>query len=45
MQGHIIPSFPVFRPRRLRQSPALRRLVSETQLNPRQLVLPLFVRP
>lgn len=45
MQGHIIPSFPVFRLRRLRQSPALRRLVSETQLNPRQLVLPLFVRP
>jgi porphobilinogen synthase len=38
-------SFPMFRPRRLRQSPALRRLVSETQLNPRQLVLPLFVRP
>jgi porphobilinogen synthase len=45
MQGHTIRSFPVFRPRRLRQSPALRRLVSETQLNPRQLVLPLFVRP
>jgi len=30
--------------RRLRQSPALRRLVSETRLSPDQLVLPLFVR-
>ncbi len=37
--------FPNCRPRRLRSSPALRRLVSETQLNPAQLVLPLFVRP
>ncbi len=37
-------SFPVRRPRRLRQSPALRRLVGETQLNVAQLVLPLFVR-
>lgn len=36
--------FPAYRPRRLRQSPALRRLVSETQLNAAQLVLPLFVR-
>ena len=32
------------RPRRLRQSPALRRLVAETQLNVSQLVLPLFAR-
>jgi porphobilinogen synthase len=38
-------SFPVARPRRLRQSPALRRLVRETRLQPEQLVLPLFVRP
>ncbi len=37
-------SFPACRPRRLRQSPALRRLVSETQLSARHLVLPLFVR-
>ena len=37
-------SFPVIRPRRLRQSPALRRLVAETQLNVAQLVLPLFAR-
>ncbi len=38
------PGFPVVRPRRLRTSPALRRLVAETQLNTAQLVLPLFAR-
>ncbi|MCW2632248.1 MAG: porphobilinogen synthase [Pseudonocardia sp.] len=32
------------RPRRLRATPALRRLVSETTLAPRQLVLPMFVK-
>ncbi|KAA9149549.1 porphobilinogen synthase [Microbacterium lushaniae] len=37
-------SFPQHRPRRLRQSPAVRRLVRETHLVPSQLVLPLFVR-
>ncbi|HTY87138.1 MAG TPA: porphobilinogen synthase [Candidatus Acidoferrum sp.] len=37
--------FPVYRPRRLRQSPALRRLVAETHLHASQLVLPLFARP
>ncbi|HEV7926697.1 MAG TPA: porphobilinogen synthase [Verrucomicrobiae bacterium] len=37
--------FPTSRPRRLRQSPALRRLVRETSLNAGQLVLPLFARP
>ena len=36
--------FPDSRPRRLRQSPALRRLVCETRLSVEQLVLPLFVR-
>ena len=36
--------FPAYRPRRLRQSAALRRLVSETQLNISQLVLPFFAR-
>jgi len=36
--------FPTCRPRRLRQSPALRRLVRETSLDAGQLVLPLFVR-
>ena len=35
---------PHIRPRRLRQSAAMRRLVSETDLRPRHLVLPLFVR-
>jgi len=37
-----LASFPALRPRRLRQSPALRRLVSETRLGIEQLVLPLF---
>lgn len=36
--------FPNYRPRRLRASPALRKLVSETHLSGSQLVLPLFVR-
>jgi porphobilinogen synthase len=37
-------AFPIHRPRRLRSTPALRRLVAETDLAPRQLVLPMFVR-
>ncbi|MFG6492914.1 porphobilinogen synthase [Microbacterium sp. P03] len=37
-------SFPVHRPRRLRQTPALRALMRETRIAPAQLVLPLFVR-
>lgn len=37
-------SFPTHRLRRLRQSPAVRRLVRETHLVPSQLVLPMFVR-
>ncbi|MBB6564872.1 porphobilinogen synthase [Kribbella sandramycini] len=32
------------RPRRLRSSAAMRRLVAETTLEPRQLILPMFVR-
>jgi len=36
--------FPTQRPRRLRTTPAMRRLVSETTLRPRQLILPMFVR-
>ena len=36
--------YPAYRPRRLRKTPALRRLVRETALLPSQLVLPLFVR-
>jgi porphobilinogen synthase len=37
-------AFPDIRPRRLRRTPALRRLVAETDVRPHQLVLPLFVR-
>ena len=37
-------SFPVYRPRRLRRTAALRRLVRETHLSASQLVLPMFVR-
>ena len=40
-----MPSFPEYRPRRLRRTAALRNLVRETLLAPSQLVLPLFVRP
>jgi len=35
---------PVIRPRRLRQSVPLRRMVAETRLHPAELVLPVFVR-
>jgi len=35
---------PVVRPRRLRTTPAMRRMVAETTLEARQLVLPVFVR-
>lgn len=37
-------SFPEHRPRRLRRTPAVRRLARETHLVPSQLVLPMFVR-
>jgi porphobilinogen synthase len=37
-------SFPASRPRRLRATAAIRRLVAETSLEPRHLVLPMFVR-
>jgi len=37
-------AFPAERPRRLRRTPALRRLVAETSVEPRHLVLPMFVR-
>jgi porphobilinogen synthase len=39
-----VPSFPEYRPRRLRRTTALRNLVRETHLAPSQLVLPVFVR-
>ncbi len=38
------PGAPVVRPRRLRTTRALRRMVAETSLEARQLVLPVFVR-
>ena len=41
----IVGQFPEYRPRRLRQSPALRKFVCETRLSAEQLVLPLFARP
>jgi porphobilinogen synthase len=37
-------SFPVSRPRRLRRTPALRRLVSDVRVHPSDLILPLFVK-
>ena len=37
-------AFPATRPRRLRRTPALRRLVAETDVAAHQLVLPMFVR-
>ncbi|MEU4572447.1 porphobilinogen synthase [Nonomuraea sp. ATR24] len=36
--------FPVARPRRLRRSPALRRMVAGTRLHPADLILPMFVK-
>src|SRR5438093_10667763 len=44
MTLHALGRFPALRPRRLRQSPALRALASETCLRADQLVLPCFVR-
>ena len=44
MSLYPVGQFPAYRPRRLRQSPALRQLVRETLLHVGQLVLPLFVR-
>ncbi|MFF7634070.1 porphobilinogen synthase [Kitasatospora sp. NPDC008050] len=37
-------SFPAARPRRLRTTPAVRRLVAETRLHPAEFILPVFVR-
>ena len=36
--------YPEIRPRRLRRTPALRRLVAETHVHPSELILPMFVR-
>jgi porphobilinogen synthase len=40
----VLVVFPTHRPRRLRQTPAMRRLVSEIDVRPRQLILPMFVK-
>ncbi|MFK3985472.1 porphobilinogen synthase [Micromonospora sp. NPDC050397] len=37
-------SYPDIRPRRLRRTPAIRRLVTETRVAPADLVLPMFVK-
>ena len=37
--------FPTLRPRRLRRTAAIRRMVTETRLDPAQFVLPVFVVP
>ncbi|GER21831.1 delta-aminolevulinic acid dehydratase [Zafaria cholistanensis] len=37
-------SFPQHRPRRLRTTPAMRRLAAETLIAPQQLILPAFIR-
>jgi porphobilinogen synthase len=44
MSPSFLAQFPALRPRRLRQSPALRRFVAETRLQADQLVLPFFAR-
>ena len=40
----VLPGFPVSRPRRLRATPALRRLTADVVLTPSELILPMFVR-
>jgi porphobilinogen synthase len=45
MNSRPFSQFPAYRPRRLRQSGALRRLMAETRLSVEQFVLPLFAVP
>jgi len=40
----VLPGFPVSRPRRLRGTPALRRLTADVAVTPSGLILPMFVR-
>ena len=40
----VLPGFPVSRPRRLRATPALRRLTADVAVTPSELILPMFVR-
>ena len=44
MEDAPVPVGPAIRPRRLRTTPALRRLVAEASVEARQLILPMFVR-
>lgn len=44
MNSHGRAGFPIYRPRRLRASPVLRRMVAETRLTADRFVLPLFSR-
>ena len=44
MTGPQVTGFPVSRPRRLRRTPALRRLVAEVRVHPADLILPVFVK-
>ncbi|OLE21952.1 MAG: delta-aminolevulinic acid dehydratase, partial [Catenulispora sp. 13_1_20CM_3_70_7] len=37
-------SYPLHRPRRLRTTPAMRRLVAQTRLHPADFILPLFIK-
>ncbi|MGY5317876.1 porphobilinogen synthase [Neomicrococcus lactis] len=37
-------NFPAVRPRRLRATPAMRRLVAEVKMQPQELILPAFIR-
>lgn len=37
-------AYPTHRPRRLRSTPALRKMVAETTLNPQDMIAPLFVK-
>jgi len=43
-EGALAVPYPQERPRRLRTTPALRRMVARTRLDPAALVLPLFVK-
>lgn len=43
MSQQLNPGFPTVRGRRLRQMPALRRLVRETQLSPADFIYPMFI--
>lgn len=44
MSPSCLAPFPILRPRRLRRTPALRRLFRETHLDASRLILPLFAR-